>query len=198
MKIIGITGGVGSGKSEVLKWIGELCSCRILIADEVAHALEMPGAECYRPLICLLGEGILAEDGKIDKSKMASAIFEESTKDRLTQVNAIIHPTVKRYILSEIKAEQDKGIADYFFIEAALLIEDGYTEVFDELWYIYADIETRKRRLRESRGYTDDKIEGIMKAQSDETAFRRYCSRVIDNSGDTAHTIDQIKALFKR
>ena len=198
MKIIGITGGVGAGKSEVLKWIGKLCSCRILIADEAAHTLEMPGAECYSSLIGLLGEGILAEDGIIDKRKMASAIFEGDTEDRLAQVNAIIHPAAKRYILSEIKAEQDKGIADYFFIEAALLIEDGYTEVCDELWYIYADIETRKRRLRESRGYTDDKIEGIMKAQSDETAFRRYCSRVIDNSGDTAHTIDQIKALFKR
>ena len=130
MKIIGITGGVGAGKSEVLKWIAQMCSCRIIIADEAAHMVKNPGAECYQPLIELLGEKILSADGTIDKQKMAAEIFVEHAEGRLEKVNQIIHPAVKRYILSEIEQERTKGQVDYFFIEAALLIEDGYANIY--------------------------------------------------------------------
>ncbi len=196
MKIIGITGGVGAGKSEVLKWIAELCSCRIIIADEAAHVVKEPGAECYQPLIELLGENIRSADGTIDKRKMAARIFEEESKDRLEQVNRIIHPAVKRYILSEIERERSAGLVDYFFIEAALLIEDGYAKICDELWYIYVAREVREQRLRASRGYSDEKIAGIMRAQADEATFRRHCQAVIDNSGNAEKTKEQLRRLL--
>ena len=196
MKIIGITGGVGTGKSEVLKEIARLCRCRIIIADEVAHQVKEPGAECYQPLIALLGAGILDEDGRIDKSRMAAEIFEDDAERRLEQVNRIIHPAVKRYILSEIEKERLLGKADYFFIEAALLIEDGYTDICDELWYIHAEQRIREQRLREARGYSDEKIAGIMRAQSDEATFRTYFKVVIDNSDSIEATIQQLKALL--
>lgn len=198
MKIIGITGGVGAGKSEVLKWIAKLCSCRIMIADEAAHAVKEPEAECYQPLLELLGEQILNADGTIDKRKMAARIFEEESGERLKQVNRIIHPAVKRYILSEIEQERNAGQADYFFIEAALLIEDGYANICDELWYIYAAREVREQRLRASRGYSDEKIAGIMRAQSDEATFRKHCQAVIDNSGDAEKTKEQLRVLLRK
>ncbi len=198
MKIIGITGGVGAGKSEVLKWIAQMCSCRIIIADEAAHVVKEPGAECYQPLLELLGQSILKDDGTIDKQKMAVKIFEEHSENRLRQVNQIIHPAVKRYILSEIEQERSMGQVDYFFIEAALLIEDGYVEICDELWYIYADRAVREQRLRESRGYSAEKIAGIMEAQSDDATFRKYCRAVIDNSGAAEHTKEQIRILLRR
>lgn len=197
MKVIGITGGVGAGKSEVLRYIKELCNCRILIADEAAHILQEPGQPCYQPLIDLLGNGILQADGQIDRKQMAKQIFIGSKETLLPQVNTIVHPAVKKYILSEIEREKQIGAIDYFFIEAALLIEDGYVEICDELWYIYATQTVRAERLKKARGYSEEKIDGIMNSQSDEETFRRHCAVVIDNSGDLEETKKQLRQYLQ-
>jgi dephospho-CoA kinase len=197
MKVIGITGGVGAGKSEVLRYIKELCNCRILIADEAAHILQEPGQPCYQPLIDLLGNGILQADGQIDRKQMAKQIFIGSKETLLPQVNTIVHPAVKKYILSEIEREKQIGAIDYFFIEAALLIEDGYVAICDELWYIYATQTVRAERLKKARGYSEEKIDGIMNSQSDEETFRRHCAVVIDNSGDLEETKKQLRQYLQ-
>ena len=196
MKVIGITGGVGAGKSKVLKLIEDKCKCIIIRADELAKQLELKGEVCYLPLIKLLSESILNEDGDIDPAKMASAIFENDDKQILNRVNEIIHPEVKNRIISMIEEERRKDIIDYFFIEAALLIEDNYEKICDELWYIFADRETRSNRLKETRGYSDEKISGIMASQLDEDTFRQHCRVTIDNSGSLEDTIAQIDALL--
>ena len=95
MKIIGITGGVGSGKTQVLSYIEKHYKCRIVRSDETAHLLYEPGQECYKKLVALLGLEILAEDKTIDKGKMAAVIF--SNKMLLERVNQIVHPEVKNY-----------------------------------------------------------------------------------------------------
>ena len=124
MKIIGITGGVGAGKTQILKYIEEHYSCRIIRADEAAHLLEEPGQECYEQLVTLLGKEILQQDGMIDKAAMADRIF--GNPQILEQVNAIIHPAVKQYILEQINYEKKAQNVAFFFIEAALLIEEHY------------------------------------------------------------------------
>ena len=78
MKVIGITGGVGAGKTQVLHYLQERTDCRIIIADQAAHALEEPGEVCYEKLVALLGKEILREDGKIDKTRMAARIIGDS------------------------------------------------------------------------------------------------------------------------
>ena len=192
MRIIGITGGVGSGKSEVLKLINGMCRCVILKADDLARSLEVKGEVCYEPLVKLLGEGVLAADGEIDPKKMAAAIFADGAEDLLASVNAIVHPAVKERIRSMIKNAEDEGIYDHFFIEAALLIEDHYDTIVDEMWYIYADEEVRRKRLKDSRGYSDEKINDIMDSQSSDETFRKHCSVVIDNSRDLEYTKEQL------
>lgn len=94
-----------------------------------------------------------------------------------------------------IREEEKKG-TDYFFIEAALLIEDHYDTIVDEMWYIYADEDTRRKRLKESRGYSDSKIDDIFASQSSDDVFRRFCSVVIDNSGSIEDTKIQLTELF--
>lgn len=180
MRVIGITGGVGAGKSALLQYIGEKYRCKILLADEIAHKVKEPGQVCYRKLIELLSPEILDEDGTIHKGKMAARIF--ASKELLQEVNDLIHPAVKKCILDEIEAAREKRMFDFLFVEAALLIEDGYLDIVDEMWYIYAREEVRSRRLRESRNYTEEKIHAIMKSQLQEEEFRKYCSFVIDNS----------------
>ena len=180
MRVIGITGGIGSGKSEILSYLKERTNCRIIIADRVAHELEKQGGVCYERIVALLGEGILEADGEIDKAKLAACIFTD--EKLLVQINAIVHPAVKEYILTEIAREKETGEYDYLFIEAALLIEDGYDKIVDEMWYIHADENVRRERLKASRGYSDEKIDSIMREQLQEEEFFRHCSIVIDNS----------------
>ena len=181
MKVIGITGGVGSGKSALLKYIAKNYNCRVILADEVAHQAKEPGQPCYEELIKLLSSDILNEDGTIHKGKMAEKIF--ASEELLKKVNQIIHPAVKKMILDEITLEKRRGELDFLFLEAALLIEDGYLNIVDEMWYIYARDDVRRMRLKKSRNYSDEKTDAIMKTQLTEENFRKNCSFVIDNSG---------------
>ena len=194
MKIIGITGGVGSGKTQVLSYIEKHYKCRIVRSDETAHLLYEPGQECYKKLVALLGLEILAEDKTIDKGKMAAVIF--SNKMLLERVNQIVHPEVKNYILRQIEYEKGKGVVDYFFIEAALLIEEHYDQIVDELWYIYADAQIREKRLIENRQYSTQKIAYIMEGQLSEEEFRKHCQVVISNNGSLEETYKQIKGIM--
>lgn len=194
MRTIGITGGVGAGKSQVLNIIEDNCKCRVIKADNLAKQLECRGNVCYEPLIELLGRDILDEDEQIVPAKMAQKIF--SNKELLDEVNNIIHPAVKTKILDEIDYEEEKKEVDFFFLEAALLIEEGYDLILDELWYVYASENTRRERLKATRGYSDEKINSILGSQLDEETFRRYCSVVIDNNGDMDTTTNQIIELL--
>lgn len=186
MKVVGITGGIGAGKSQILAYLKEHTRCHIIIADQVAHELEEPGGRCYQPIVSILGTAILTEDGRIDRAKMAAGIFADGKL--LSQINEIVHPAVKEYITGAIAEERAGDRIDYLFIEAALLIEDGYKTIVDELWYIHTDIQVRRERLKASRGYSDEKIDSIMNGQLSEEEFYGQCSVVIDNSG----TLDSV------
>lgn len=190
MKVIGITGGVGSGKTQVLSYIKDKYNCEVILADEVAHKVKEPGQLCYQELVRLLGRDILLPDGQIDRGRMAEKIF--SDQKLLTEVNELIHPAVKEYNLRAIQTARKEKKLDFLFIEAALLIEDGYGQLVDELWYVYAQEKVRRGRLKQSRAYSDEKIDGILKRQLSEEEYRRYCRVVIDNSGDLHSTYEQV------
>lgn len=190
MKIIGITGGVGSGKTMLLKYIREHYSCRILLADEVANQLKEPGEACYEEIVALLGTEVLEKDGRICRNRMAEKIFQD--KGMLQAVNAVLHPAVKRYVLQEIKKEKEREKLDFFFLEAALLIEDGYDRIVEEMWYIYADEQVRRLRLKRDRGYSEEKIDSILRSQLSEENYRKHCSTVIDNSRELTYAYEQI------
>ena len=256
MRIIGITGGVGSGKSRILDYIKENHNAYILKADELANELKTPGSLCYNELVGLLGEGILTDitvdskpvgiettdsrtdlDGTsigdiadhgnagvaatesasdneiiannvhgniagkysekkrtIDNRKMAALIFGD--EKLLKKVNDIIHPKVREEILRRIDECKASGKYDLFILEAALLIEEGYDSILDELWYIYADEKVRRQRLKDSRGYSEEKITSIMQKQLSDEQFRKHCTKVIDNSYDMDNTITQLNKLL--
>lgn len=196
MLVIGITGGVGAGKSSVLKALDEHCNCKIILADDVGNTVKEPGQSCYFQIVDLLGKDILKEDSTIDKLKMAEKIF--ANEDILKQVNHIIHPAVEKYILNDIQTEREKKEIDVFFLEAALLIEAGYVIYLDELWYIFSEKNVRIKRLKESRGYSDEKIRQIMDKQLSDDDFRMYADVVLDNSNEFQSTFAQIKAECSR
>lgn len=191
MKVIGITGGVGSGKSLILNYIKDHYNCEIIMADDLAKDLCKKGELCYKPLVKLLGKDVLGKDEEIDRSVMAQKIFSDDSLR--TGVNNIIHPGVKKFILKRIAYLRRKKTRDFLFIEAALLIEDGYKDIVDELWYIYTDEVVRRERLKKSRGYSDEKIDSIMASQLSEDEFRLNSDFEIDNSGDSEVSFSKIR-----
>ncbi|MGX8686972.1 MAG: dephospho-CoA kinase [bacterium] len=196
IRIIGVTGGVGSGKSEILSFLKENYNCRILKSDDAARDLEKKGQACYGPVVSILedhptGRPLLDEDGEIIAGEMAARIFED--RNLLAKINQVVHPAVIQYIMDTIAKERQENLHDYFFLEAALLIETGFLEVVDSMWYIYCDEKERRRRLKASRGYSDEKIDRIMAAQLSDEKFRESCDTVIDNSGSLAFSEEQIR-----
>ena len=189
MITIGVTGGVGSGKSEILSYLEKEYNCRILMSDNAAKELEKPGGVLYGPLIELLeryAEGtdcgpILEENGEIVKTEMARRIF--LNRELLEEVNMLVHPAVNQYILDEIQREKSAGEKEFFVLESALLVENGYDKIMDSLWYIYCERSVREQRLKSSRGYSDEKIRQIMDSQVSDEVFRKVCDVVIDNTG---------------
>ena len=191
MKVIGVTGGVGSGKSLILSFLKDNYNCEIIMADDLANDLCRKGELCYKPLVKLLGKSALGPDKEIDKRVMAQMIFNDD--DLRVKVNGIIHPGVKKFILERIAYLRAKEEIDFLFIEAALLIEDGYKDIVDELWYIYTNEAVRRERLKASRGYSDEKIDDIMASQLSEEEFRSNSDFEIDNSGDCEVSYRQIR-----
>lgn len=197
MDFIGITGGVGAGKTEILGFIERNFNAKILLADEIAHELMKPGGICFEKIRETFSrEDIFTEDGNLDAGKLSALIFSDERKRE--RVNGIVHPAVKEEILRMKKEEEEKGEIFYLILEAALLIEDGYDKICDRLWYIHADSDRRRQRLKENRGYSDAKIDGIFKSQLPEDVYRKYCSEVIDNNGNLEETFYQVSEAFAR
>ena len=193
--IIGITGGVGAGKSTLLSYIKDNYNCLVILSDDVANDIKKKGFPAYDALVEALGRGILSEDGEIDKALMAKAIFND--KNKLKTVNNILHPAVNQYIINIVDDERKRGVYDFVFVEAALLIENGYDKIVDEMWYVYADEDTRRKRLKASRGYSDQKVTDIFKSQLSDETFREYCEFVIDNSGEDSKAFSEIDNRLK-
>ena len=194
MKIIGITGGVGAGKSEVLNFIAGRYDATVVEADQVGYLVMQPGKEAFEPVAELFGPSVVKEDQTLNREKIAQIVFED--RQLLEKLNAIIHPAVKRYIRRAIQMEQEAG-TEIFVVEAALLIEDKYDEICDELWYIYADENVRMHRLMKNRGYSVEKIRGILANQLSEEEFESHCDFEIDNSGDFQDTVRQIEQRMR-
>jgi len=214
MKFIGITGGVGAGKSAILSYLENKSKTKVLLADEIAHELMEPGTDCYNRIVeTFAGEDIFDMSDMMDtfrtaegvsltnenppfhRGKLAQVIF--SDEEKREQMNAIVHPAVKDYVRKVYEEELAKGELDLLVLEAALLIEEEYDEICDELWYIYTSEENRRARLKESRGYSDEKIDSIFASQLTEEKFRLATQVTIDNNGDLEKTYQQIEQALR-
>ena len=193
MKVIGITGGVGCGKSAVLAFLETEYAAVVTQLDEVAKQLQKRGQECFEQIVAQFGTDILRDDGELDRNRLAETVFQDS--ERLLKLNAIVHPKVKAWVKEDIEQKRRDGV-DLYVIEAALLPTAGYESICDEMWYIYAEEPVRRRRLKESRGYTDEKITQMIASQPTERMFRESCDHVIENSGILENTKEQIGELL--
>ena len=218
MRFIGITGGVGAGKSAILSYLANKPNTKVLLADEIAHELMEPGTDCYRKIVETFAEEDIFEDAEhnadtpnvfqtaegvslveenrpFHRGKLAQVIFSDEAKRE--QLNAIVHPAVKEYVKRIYMQAAAEGHLDLLILEAALLIEEKYDEICDELWYIYTSEKNRRTRLKESRGYSDEKIDSIFASQLKEEEFRSATSVTIDNNGNLEETYQQIENALR-
>ena len=190
MIFIGITGGIGAGKSEIISYIEKHYNAASLIADDIAKKLIQKNMDLYYKIVKEFGNIILDSEGNIDKKILAKIIFSDN-KLRL-KINSFIHPSVKKEVIKQYEKYKKENKIDFLFVEAALLIEDNYDKICDEIWYIYVRKENRRKRLKESRHYSDEKIDRIFASQLSEEEFKKSSDVFINNDIDIVNTYRQI------
>lgn len=190
MKIIGITGGVGAGKSTVLDYLREQFHAYVIQADQVGHQVMEPGEICYSQVIALFGEHILKKDKTIDRKAVSDVVF--GNEEKLKKLNGIIHPAVRQSVLEEIQLQKEKKTA-IVVVEAALLLEEHYEKFCDKVWYVHTDREIRISRLMENRGYSREKSENIISSQAPDEYFAKHADYIIRNNGDIKDTWLQVE-----
>lgn len=191
MRVIGITGGVGAGKSYVARLLETEFGAVMISTDLVARQMMERGQDCWKQVVEAFGTGILEPDGEINRKKLAGIIFQDSGKRLL--LNSIVHPAVKEAVKHQISEADARLVA----VESALLVEDRYDQICDELWYVYAPEEERIRRLMTERGYSREKCRDMMKSQLSEAEFRAACQVVIDNGKDDSQIKEQLEHYLK-
>ena len=194
MKVIGITGGVGSGKTQVLEYLNDKYGATICLTDEVAKRLQKKGGECYDAIVAHFGEEILDENGELNRHKLGGIVFSDN--EELAVLNSLVHPAVKEEVKKEIQKEERKN-TNLFVLESALLIEDDYEEICDEVWYIHVDADIRKKRLMYARGYSEKRVDNIIASQMKKSEYMMNCDRVVDNSGVFGETTMQLDRIIK-
>ena len=189
--VIGVTGGVGCGKSSVVDYVEKKYGASVYKADDIGREIMSIGEDAYNDIVATFGDEILLEDKNINREKLASIVF--NNEPLLKKLNSIIHPAVEENIINSIYNAYVWEGQKLFVIEAALLIEAGYKDFCNELWYVYADVQTRIERLMSSRDYTKDKCLNIMNNQLSDDEFKANCDYILDNTKDFDITKNEIE-----
>lgn len=192
--ILGITGGIGTGKSTVLNILKNDFDFIIFEADKVAHELMSPGEPAYKRIVENFGPGILGENSEIDRKILGNIVFHN--KEKLELLNSITHNEVINEIKRRINEKQALG-QNNFVIEAALLIESGCDRLCDILWLIDSEEKVRIDRLKSGRNMTEEDIKKVMKNQMSASEYKTHCNAVINNNNSIEDTRAQIEKLLE-
>ncbi|MBI2166100.1 MAG: dephospho-CoA kinase [Chloroflexi bacterium] len=192
--VIGLTGGIGTGKSAVSRLLRELGAV-VIDADRVGHESYLPGSEGWREIVEAFGEGVLSPSGEVDRKKLGAIVF--GNPDALQRLNAILHPKMRRMIEERIGQHKTAGVKAVV-VEAAILIEAGWRSLVDEVWVTVASEDAVIARLQARNNLPEEAIRARMRAQLSEGERVKHADAVIDNSGDTAELREKVENLWNR
>jgi dephospho-CoA kinase len=195
---VGLTGGIGTGKSTVAGMLREL-GCHMLDADKVAHRMIGPGGVAYSDVVREFGRGILMPDGIVDRRILAAIVFADPA--RLARLNAIVHPLVLAEHDRELVAIERTEPHAIAVVEAALLIEAGYAKKLDCLVVTWCTPEQQLARLTQKasgRSLTIEQARQRIAAQMPVEEKRKMADEVIDCSGTLEHTREQVVELVAK
>lgn len=194
MKVVGLTGGIGSGKSTVAHLLAEL-GARVIDADRIGHEVYAPATEGWRQVVAAFGDEVVADDGTIDRGRLGTIVFSNS--DRLALLNRIVHPLIAEAVRRRLAAWRAEGGDAPVVLDAAVLIEAGWQSLVDEVWVVVAAPELVMERMRARRGFSDDRLAARMRAQLSDADRRRHADVVIENSGPETDLRAQVERLWK-
>ena len=186
-KIIGITGGIASGKSTVTDFLRKQ-GYQVIDADQVVHELQEPGGRLYQALLSTFGSAILQEDGRLDRPKLGAMIFGKP--DLLAQSSQLQNEIIREELARrrDLLAETE----DIFFMDLPLLFELGYDNWFDQIWLVYVTEETQLSRLIARNALSQEEAEKSIAAQLSLKEKRKRADVLIDNDGSLEETRQQI------
>ena len=174
---VGLTGGIGAGKSTVSRLLAERGAI-VLDADLAARAVVEPGTEGLAELVRAFGEGMLREDGSLDRAALAAVVFTD--EEQLRRLNAIVHPRVRAWMAERVAEVPEGAIVVQ---DVPLLVEGGSRRLFDFIVVVDADDETRIKRLVGDRGMTEQDARARIAAQASREERNAAAGRIVDNSG---------------
>jgi dephospho-CoA kinase len=192
---VGLTGGIGCGKSTVAAMMGEL-GCHILEADALGHQVIAPGGPAYEEVVREFGREILSPDGRIARPTLAAIVF--ARPDKLSRLNALVHPPLLAEIDGELARLESADPGGVAVIDAALLIEFNHFKKLDRLVIVWCTPEQQLARLTDpafGRCLPREQAQSRISAQIDLKQKRQLADDVIDSSGTIAETRRQVEAL---
>ena len=195
MKIIGLTGGIGSGKSTVSAYLAAK-GYKIIDADKIAHDITLKGSPVLLELAEAFGKDILEPDGSLNRRKLAAAAFADN--DGRQMLNAITHRVIFEEIDGRIRELRNSGQEKIIFLDAPLLFESGLDSRTEENWVVHADTKTRVERVKGRDGLSESEILDRISAQMDEKEKLDRATYVLDNSGNREDLFAQIERLLEK
>lgn len=192
-RVIGLTGGIGSGKSTVAGILREL-GAEVVDADRLGHDCYAPGTVGWRRVVDTFGPQVIAENGSIDRRKLASIVFADPR--RLRQLEAIVHPLIARRIRQLAARARGDPESPPLVVEAAVLLEAGWDRFVDEVWTVTAPLRAAVARAAGARRLDPGEVRRRIAAQLADTERRRRADVVIRNAGTLAELKDRVRRLW--
>ncbi len=193
MLVIGLTGSIGTGKSEVARLLESLGAV-VINADQVGHEAYAPNTESFREVVEAFGRDILQPTGDIDRRKLGAIVF--SDPQQMAKLNGIMHPRMAGMVGERIEKLRTQG-TEVVVVEAALLFEAKWDYLVDEVWSTDAPVETVIQRLRDRNGLQEEEVRKRIDSQMDRKERLARSHLVLDNSGDVAELEQTVNSLWE-
>lgn len=201
--VLGVTGGVGAGKSTILAILEEKYGAFLLEADRIGHEIQRPGEKGWEAVVAAFGDDILCsgqeeetpEGRKIDQKKLGDLAF--SNPEVLKRLERILHPLIFQKMTEEIAKKKRENPEALIVVETAILFETGFDRLCDKTLYVRAGREIRAARLKAKRGYPEEKSYGIMEMQLDDKEFMQRADMILENQGELHETETELGRLLQ-
>lgn len=190
MLVIGLVGGIGSGKSVASAMLAEL-GAEVINADLVGHEVYEPGKPGFDAIVAEFGSDVVGQDGRIDRKRLGATVFADA--GRLDRLNAIVHPLIRTEIERRIGRAREKGDARAVVVEAAILLEAGWRSLVDQVWVISARREDVLARLATQRGMAASETDARIAKRMTDAERRSVADVVIENTG----SLDDLRARLE-
>ncbi|MBI4202572.1 MAG: dephospho-CoA kinase [Chloroflexi bacterium] len=192
MLVIGLTGGIGSGKSEVSKQLQEL-GAEVIDADKVGHQAYIPHSETWKAVVAAFGNDILQPNGEIDRRKLGAIVFSDPSE--LARLNSIMHPRMAKMIGEQLEVMRARGV-QVGVLEAAILIEANWTSQVDEVWVVAAPEDVVVRRVKERNNLPEEEVRRRIRAQLSNEERAKHAAVVIENDGGLEALHERVQTLW--